>query len=203
VIIILASGAEATIELSEYIGIPAVYKQRVKKGYRHPELDRRIIVSRTRNEVRCMIAAREAGVHVPWVLDVDDDAGLIVMEFIEGETLNKLLPSLGADKRKELEKNLGREIAKLHSAHIAHGDLTTSNLVFRDGIYFLDFSMSSRPASLEQLGVDFRLLHEVYTSTHAEFEDEFKLIISGYLEAGGSEQVIDRMREIERRARYV
>jgi Mn2+-dependent serine/threonine protein kinase len=51
--------------------------------------------------------------------------------------------------------------------------------------------------------VDFRLLHEVYTSTHAEFEDEFKLIISGYLEAGGSEQVIDRMREIERRARYV
>lgn len=196
-------GAEASIDSGEYLGIKAVFKRRMSKGYRLPELDRKIIESRTRNEVRCIIAAREGGVHVPWVLDVDDREGLIVMEYIEGERMSTLLYAMDNSRRVELERLVGAEIARLHSAGIAHGDLTTSNIICGEHICFIDFSMASRNATVEQLGVDFRLLHEVYRSTHAQFEDEFNFILDGYIAAGGSMEVIKRMKEIERRARYV
>ena len=201
---VIKRGAEATISLGTYIGRTVVMKKRERKEYRDERLDSRIIKTRTRNEVRSMAAARAAGIHIPWIYDVDMDGGTIVMQFINGQRLNSLLYNLGESERLSLERSFGAEIARMHRAGIAHGDLTTSNIiVMGQDLYFIDFSMATRPADTEQLGVDMRLLKEVYKSTHSEFESEYQEVLKGYIGAGGDAAVVDKVAEIEKRARYV
>ncbi len=201
---VIKRGAEATISLGTYIGRTVVMKKRERKEYRDERLDSRIIKIRTRNEVRSMAAARAAGMHIPWIYDVDMDGGTIVMQFINGQRLNSLLYNLAESERLSLERSFGSEIARMHLAGIAHGDLTTSNIiVMGQDLYFIDFSMATRPADTEQLGVDLRLLKEVYKSTHSEFESEYQEVIAGYIGAGGDSAVVDKVAEIEKRARYV
>ena len=201
---VIKRGAEATISLGTYIGRTVVIKKRERKEYRDERLDSRIIKIRTRNEVRSMAAARAAGMHIPWIYDIDIDGGTIVMQFINGQRLNSLLYNLGESERLSLERSFGAEIARMHRAGIAHGDLTTSNIiVMGQDLYFIDFSMATRPADTEQLGVDLRLLKEVYKSTHSEFESEYQEVIAGYIGAGGDAAVVDKVAEIEKRARYV
>lgn len=201
---LLKRGAEATITAGEFLGRRVVVKKRERKKYRDEGLDTRIIKQRMRNEVRSMVAARAAGSHVPWIYDVDLEDGSIVMQFIDGQRLNVLLYNLADRERISLERLFGREIALLHGAGIAHGDLTTSNVIIADGVlHFIDFSMASRQADVEQKGVDLRLLKEVYKSTHSEFESEYAEILKGYRENGGDQAVIDKAAEIDRRARYV
>jgi Kae1-associated kinase Bud32 len=201
---VIKKGAEATISVGEYLGRRVVFKRRTRKGYRDRRLDARITKLRTRNEVRSMAAARAAGLHIPWIYDVDLREGLIVMQFIDGQRLNSQLYCLNHEERISIERKLGFEIARMHAAAISHGDLTTSNiLVSGSDIYFIDFSMATRPADTEQLGVDLRLLKEVYKSTHSEFEDEYGEVLKGYTDGGGSREAIEKVAEIERRARYV
>ncbi len=201
---VIKRGAEATISLGTYLGRTVVMKKRERKEYRDERLDSRIIKIRTRNEVRSMAAARAAGMHIPWIYDIDIDGGTIVMQFINGQRLNSLLYNLGESERLSLERSFGAEIARMHMAGIAHGDLTTSNIIVTgQDLYFIDFSMATRPADTEQLGVDLRLLKEVYKSTHSEFESEYQEVIAGYIGAGGDAAVVDKVAEIEKRARYV
>lgn len=201
---VIKRGAEATISTGTFLGRKVVFKKRERKGYRNETLDRRLTRIRTRNEVRNIAAARNAGLHVPWIYDVDIAGGLIVMEFLGGERLNTLLYSVGSEDRLGIEMELGKEVARLHSSGIAHGDLTTSNVISVGGLlYFIDFSMATRPADIEAKGVDLRLLKEVFRSSHTEFEKEFRQVIDGYLSEGGDRDVVDKISEIERRARYV
>lgn len=201
---LLKRGAEATITADEFLGRRVVVKKRDRKRYRDERLDARIIKQRIRNEVRSMAAARAAGIKVPWIYDTDLESGTIVMQYIDGQRLNSILYSLPDHGRISLERTFGGEIALLHRAGMAHGDLTTSNVIVAEGVlYFVDFSMASRHADLEHQGVDLRLLKEVYKSTHSEFEAEYAEILRGYRENGGDQAVIDKASEIDRRARYV
>ncbi len=201
---VIKRGAEATIFLGEYLGRRVVLKKRERKQYRDGRLDSRLIKLRTRNEARNIVAARAAGLRVPWIYDVDLREGTIVMQFLDGQRLNQLLYTVEKDLRISIERKLGAEVAKMHAAGISHGDLTTSNIIMLGGeLYFIDFSMAARPADTEQLGVDLRLLKEVYRSTHSEFEKEYSVIMEGYMEAGGNRAVVDKVAEIEKRARYV
>ncbi len=200
---VIKRGAEAEIFRTVFLGREAVIKKRSRKKYRDERLDLKIISQRTRNEARCIVAAREAGVHVPRIYDVDEAEGTITMEYIDGKRLNLLLQELNAAERHETQGRLGENIALMHRAGLAHGDLTTSNVVVRDcDLYFLDFSLGTRGAGIEMLGVDIRLLREVYRASHAEFEEELSIITDAYMAAGGDVAVIEKAREIESRARY-
>ncbi len=200
---VIKRGAEAEIFRTEFLGRNAVVKKRSRKLYRDERLDRMLISQRTRNEARCIVAAREAGVRVPRIYDVDEHEGTITMEFIDGIRLNTLLQASSAAVRHETERKFGEAIALMHRAGLAHGDLTTSNVVVRDGdLYFLDFSMGTRGAGIEMLGVDMRLLREVFRSSHSEFEQEFDIVTEAYMAAGGDRAVLEKAREIETRARY-
>jgi Kae1-associated kinase Bud32 len=68
---LIHKGAEAYLYRGVYAGVEAVYKYRVPKKYRHPELDARIRSSRTIREARIMLHARNSGVPVPAVLLVE------------------------------------------------------------------------------------------------------------------------------------
>ncbi len=189
-------GAEAIIRVVD----GRVIKERIKKGYRIPELDEEIRKLRTRTEARLLSEARRCGVPTPRVFSVTEFS--IEMEFVEGPTL-KAVFSERFDPGLAVE--VGRSAARLHTGGIIHGDLTTSNMILREGtVYFLDFGLGFFSSRCEDAATDLSVLFESVKSAHFKYLNEmWKNIISGYLEAGGSEEVLGKLEEIRKRARYV
>src|SRR5436189_6227374 len=126
------TGAEAELRRTEFLGRPAVDKVRVPKSYRLTELDDGLRRSRIRTEARLMAEARAAGVPVPVIYDIDLGGAKIVMEYVPGPTLKEVLDR-GGPAGLEVAREMGRVIGRLHRAGIVHGDLTTSNMLWRDG----------------------------------------------------------------------
>ena len=93
----------------------------------------------------------------------------------------------------------------MHAADIVHGDLTTSNMILKDGkVYFIDFGLGQHTKRAEDKGVDMRLLHDAIKAAHYNILDEcWVSIIKGYKkEFKNAEVVIKKIEEIARRARY-
>ncbi len=127
------------------------------------------------------------------------------MEYLDGERVKDLF---GKFTDRELEKisiEIGRSIAKLHSYNIIHGDLTTSNMIYSKGkVYLIDFGLGEISQNIEKKAVDLRLLKEVFESTHHAQKKHFSTILEAYTkEYKQAEGVIARMKEIEKRGRYM
>lgn len=58
---LLKQGAEGRVYRAEFLGKPAVIKERFPKRYRHPELDEKLTHRRTVQEVRSILRCRRAG----------------------------------------------------------------------------------------------------------------------------------------------
>jgi TP53 regulating kinase-like protein/N6-L-threonylcarbamoyladenine synthase/protein kinase Bud32 len=201
---ILGCGAEATVYRTTYLGRNAVVKTRVPKGYRHPELDRRLRSSRTKNEARVMIDARKAGVRTPVIYDIDVKECDITMEFIEGVKIKDILDN-EPSKAKELCMMIGKVIAKLHNSGISHGDLTTSNMILTpDGeICMFDLSLGNAAADIEDLGVDIHLLQRAFTSAHSGLDDGLAALMDSYSDdVKDPKNVLKRVDDIRSRGRY-
>ncbi|NJE31209.1 Kae1-associated kinase Bud32 [Thermococcus sp. 18S1] len=212
----IKQGAEAKIYISgfgEYFGaelLPGetvIIKHRVPKRYRIKEIDERLRKERTVREARVLHRAKEFGVNCPYVYEVDTRDMKIAMEFIDGERLKELLERLPMEERLPLCREIGRQIGRLHEAGVVHGDLTTSNMIFRDGkVYLIDFGLADFDPTLEAQGVDLHLLKRAMESTHYTwFEKGFEAVLEGYAEVRGeekAEEIRAKIEEIESRGRY-
>ncbi len=210
---LLGRGAEAEIYLAEFSEVfgdyftgKVIVKRRVPKRYRVREIDLKLRRERTVMEARIMHRAKLAGVRCPHVYEVNLRDMEIVMEFIEGERLKELLESLPMKDRLTLCREIGKQVGKLHAAGIIHGDLTTSNMIYRNGrIYFIDFGLAEFDSKVEGQGVDLHLLKRAMESTHyLWFEEGFREVIRGYSSVRGEEAapVVSKISEIEKRGRY-
>jgi len=116
---LIAQGAEAKLLLEGKY----VIKDRISKGYRHPELDKKIIKQRTKREAKILEKSYKLGISPkPEVQGINK----IKMLFIDGKKLSQELENLDY---KAICKQIGNNIAKLHDNNIIHGDLTTSNMI--------------------------------------------------------------------------
>ncbi len=200
----LKRGAEAELRRTEFLGRSAVEKYRVPKAYRLAPLDEELRRTRIRTEARLMAEARAAGVSVPVIYDVDLVDNKIVMEFVDGPTLKEVLDE-GGDRARKNAREVGRIAGRLHRAGIIHGDLTTSNMILRDGrIVLIDFSLGGKADTAEERGVDLHLLREALTSAHKNAAAYYREVLAGYRETlGGEAQAsIAKVKEIESRGRY-
>ena len=200
----LSVGAEASIFQSDFLGRKAIVKKRTAKAYRHPTLDQRLRNACTRKEARLLREARRAGVRTPMVYDVDLSESTLVMEYIEGDKVRELLEQR-PEMADEVCYRIGADLGRLHSHRIAHGDLTTSNMILMpDGtLCFLDISLGESMAELEALGVDLQLFHRAFLSAHSTLADSYDSFLKGYMdhqEKGRS--VLERAEEIRNRGRY-
>lgn len=195
----IARGAEAVLFRKD----DRLIKDRIKKGYRVPELDKRIRRLRTRGEERLLDRAQRAGVSTPRVLDSEESK--LVMEFVKGERIKDYFNSYTKSKRELVCKLVGEAIAKLHSAGIVHGDLTTSNMILKDNnLFLIDFGLGRMSERIEDQAVDLFLLFEALKSTHFEYLNEawqyiLKVYRQNYNRAG---EVLKRIERIEKRRRY-
>ncbi len=202
---VLYQGAESKIYLDEFDGQPVIVKERIKKSYRIKQLDDELRKLRTRKEVKLLTEVRKLGIPTPRILHVDEVNYKIMMENIEGTRLKELLNSVPIEDAKAVCFQLGKQVGKLHSHDITHGDLTTSNMIMKDHeIYFIDISLGEFTKRIEEKGVDLKLLKEALKSTHFEiFNDAWESFLSGYSEGyDKSGLVLSQLKEIEMRARY-
>ncbi|NLD66517.1 MAG: Kae1-associated serine/threonine protein kinase [Crenarchaeota archaeon] len=207
--ILLKKGAEASLYLIEWYGRKAIVKVREPKRYRPEALDNRIRSYRTIHEPQLIHEAKCAGVSTPLIYMVNVEEASIVMEYIEGPQIKKLLNTTNREKREILCNEIGKSVARLHNYGLIHGDLTTSNMIksFQDKIVFVDFGLGEKNGELEAKGVDLHLLKRSMQSTHYRFWEQcFQNVLKGYTSVLGvkiSEKVYEKIKEIEKRGRYV
>jgi Kae1-associated kinase Bud32 len=197
---VIGRGAEAVL----YLDKGKVVKERVRKGYRHPDIDSRIRKLCTRRENKLLVSA-SSFIDVPKVFDFSDSEMRIVMEFVKGDTLRDVLDSFPRQRRVKVCENLGRSIALLHDNNIIHGDLTTSNFILNNNrIYFIDFGLGFFSAKVEDKAVDLHLLRQALESKHyMHFEECFDAVVSGYRKTSlQGKAVLDRFVAVEKRGRY-
>ncbi len=192
----VAQGAEAILKKEN----STLVKDRIAKGYRIAQIDERLRKSRTRSEANLIREAGRAGVNVPNI--INEGSFTIEMGFIDG---NKVRDALDKKNCKEICSHIGESVAKLHNRGIIHGDLTTSNMILKDGkIFFIDFGLGFFSQRTEDKAVDLRLLHQALESTHFEIlEEAWDIILKSYKENyAGSDKVIKALSKIEKRGRY-
>lgn len=194
----IARGAEAVLTREDNILI----KDRIEKSYRLKELDERLRAERTKTEARLLDAARRAGVPVPTVRETQTH--VLKMDFIEGVRLRDVIDETPAERLGDIAQTMGRQIGKLHRVGVVHGDLTTSNMILAQEVYFIDFGLGVFSKSVEDRAVDLYILHNAIKSTH--YKNMKKLwaeIVRGYgAEFKEAAHVLERLKKIELRGRY-
>ncbi len=197
---IIQRGAEAVLYLA---GDGSLVKERVKKGYRIPELDEAIRKRRAKLEVSLLDKARRSGVTTPRAALTNKY--IIRMDYVNGERVKDVLSGMSRAEQLKVAEKIGSFVAALHASNIIHGDLTTSNMLLKDNkIYFIDFGLGKISHKVEDKATDLFLLWEALLSTHFGISARvWKNIINIYaLKYSNAREVLLRLDMISRRRRY-
>lgn len=215
---VLKQGAEAKL----YTGLTensqeVIIKERFKKTYRHPDLDKSLTCKRIKNEVKLLMKAESLKIDVPKVVRADLNNGVIVMQYVKNSiTCREFILDLVKENQDyketltDLSVKIGKIIGTLHYNEVIHGDLTTSNILIvktdehEMKIYFIDFGLSSVSKQLEDKAVDLYVLERALLSTHSQqAEHIFEHILKGYRETHlkGVDKVIERFEAVRLRGR--
>lgn len=188
---IISQGAEAIIRKED----DKVVKDRIVKRYRHPQLDAELRKSRARREKKILEKASSI-IPTPHVYFGDD--AQVVMEYLEGKQVKEVL-----DENHELAREIGRLLATLHKKNIIHGDLTTSNMILTDKIYFIDYGLACTSHKVEDKAVDIHLFRQALESKHhRSFTSAYRQFLKGYREEYvACEEIMQRLRQVEARGR--
>ncbi|MBR9681320.1 MAG: Kae1-associated serine/threonine protein kinase [Candidatus Altiarchaeota archaeon] len=188
-------GAEAVVKLLHDEN--KVVKIRPQKKYRAEELDRKIRKERTRTEARLMEKMKRF-VNLPKITYVDEKNFTIEMELLDG----KLVKELG-ETIDEVIQQVGEQVGKLHAAGVAHNDLTTSNMIWKDDeIFLIDFGLAAR-SKTEGFATDLKVLRECMVATHKTTEDTWQRFVEGYKSGNPEwELVLKRLEKVSSRGRY-
>lgn len=207
--LLIKKGAEANLYLEQWHGRKVIFKRRLQKAYRVPQLDSAIRTQRTLHEPLLIHRAKEAGVPTPTIYMVDPADSNIIMEYVEGKQIKQIIGDMPRKDKLRICHQIGTLIGRLHKNRIIHGDLTTSNMILSPlgKVYFLDFGLGEYSEELEMRGVDLHLMKRALQSTHHKYAKEcFEAVIAGYEKTMGKEhanKVLEKIKEIKRRGRYI
>jgi TP53 regulating kinase-like protein len=204
---LIKKGAEAELYHGDWLGFDAIFKRRVPKNYRNRDLDSLIRSTRTSLEAKLLSESRRLGVPTPIVYMVDLEKAEITMSHIDGVPMKRLINDLDQEGVRSAFEEVGELVGRLHRGGIVHGDLTTSNMIMKDGrIFFIDFGLGEYSSSTEARGVDIHLMRRTLESSHHEASKlAYSSFIAGYskIMSSSAQEVIRRVGEIRRRGRYV
>ena len=186
----IETGAEASIFLED----DKIVKRRISKEYRHPELDKKLIRTRTKSEAKLLDKAYPL---TPKVFSFDNNQ--IVMEHIRGEKLKNLI-----DQNINLASEIGKGLAELHNLNLTHGDLTTNNLVYDENtknVRFIDFGLGKISTKLEDKATDIHVFKESVNAQHLEKSFEiWNAFINGYNPLN-KKDILSRLEMVEQRGK--
>ena len=147
-------------------------------------------------EARLIAGARKVGVVTPVIRDVTHDS--IVMEYVDGEMLKHVLTPDAVERTGEM-------VGRMHAGGIIHGDLTTSNIIIREGVpVFIDFGLAYVSSETEARGVDVHVFFQTLESTSRDYERLSLAFRDGYsATTDDADEVFGRVEEIRMRGRYL
>ena len=195
---IIFRGAEAVIEKIIWQGFPAISKVRNKRSYRHPILEKRLVTERLRSESRVIERLLSKGVLVPALYEVNIGKSQIIMEFIEGITLER---GLRTDKYHNYLVSSAKLLSHIHSLGIVHGDPTTSNFMVSGKMYAIDFGLSTFNDDAESRASDLRVFLESLEAHHSEISGR-DVFLTAYSKWDLSKEVLEALEVLELRGRY-
>ena len=200
----LEKGAEANIYPGEWMGRDVLLKERVSKSYRIEKIDHRLRKRRTKGEAKLLHLAKTCGVTTPLIYDIDKENKTITMEYIPGKPVKDVFNESEISQIKIICKKVGEKVARLHNCGMIHGDLTSSNLLLKDGeIVFIDFGLGKISDLVEDKGTDLLVFKKALTGIHYDIaEDCFQSILEGYQEADDYQEILEKIWDIEVRRRY-
>ncbi|XP_028804089.1 EKC/KEOPS complex subunit bud32 isoform X1 [Neltuma alba] len=187
-LILLKQGAEARVFESDFVGRRSVVKERFSKKYRHPILDSKLTLKRLNAEARCTTKARRLGVCTPVLYAVDPVSHTLTFEFIEGPSVKDVFLEFGLHgvNEKQLDdiaSQIGDAIGKIHDGGLIHGDLTTSNMLLKNGtnqLVLIDFGLSFISTLPEDKAVDLYVLERALLSMHSSCGNVMDRILAAY-----------------------
>ncbi|KAI8617227.1 protein kinase putative [Chytriomyces sp. MP71] len=204
---LVSQGAEARIYTASFGSRECIVKERFAKTYRHPILDERINKKRTVLEARCLLKALRSGIDAPAIYLIDPERNLIYMEYIAGETVKAFFRRelSDAEKRSVISERIGVSLAKLHNVDVIHGDLTTSNMMLREGsqtVVFIDFGLSFVSGLAEDKAVDLYVLERALASTHPQSGILLDTILKSYFKnVKDSKGILKKLEDVRLRGR--
>ncbi len=208
--VLFSIGAEAVIYKAKFLGIDAIIKWRFPKIFMPRNLDIAFRRDRTEKEAKVMFKLLQANINIPIPLYIESNDGIIIMEYIDGNTFRELIDHMKEEELCSASRTVGIYVGSMHSIHIVHGDLTTSNVMIENGtgdIYLIDFGLSDFSKRVEDYAVDIHIYFRSIESAHYRYEDILKkCFIDGYSEVVGSEKAMKILKlvdNIRKRGRYV
>jgi len=198
---LISQGAEAKIYLIPEVS--KITKNRTPKFYRHPTLDKQIRNRRTKSESKILTKAAKVRVNVPKVSHTDKEKHILYMDYIEGDKLSEKLNSYDQELQFRIMRKLGGQVALLHENDIIHGDLTTSNTIYKDDrVYIIDFGLSFISKKIEDKAVDLHLIKQALEAKHFQNHGKlFENFTRGYVWPE-NKKVLERLKIVEKRGRY-
>ncbi|KQK10864.1 hypothetical protein BRADI_2g56690v3, partial [Brachypodium distachyon] len=189
--VLLKQGAEGRVFVSTFVGRKCVTKERFSKKYRHPLLDSKLTLKRLNAEARCMTKARRLGVPTPVLYAVDPLLHTLTFEYVDGLCVKDVLLGFGSngineERLNDIATQIGNAIGKLHDGGLVHGDLTTSNMMIKNGtnqLVLIDFGLSFTSTIPEDKAVDLYVLERALISMHSSCGDVMEKILSAYRKA--------------------
>jgi tRNA A-37 threonylcarbamoyl transferase component Bud32 len=158
------------------------------------------LLGRSRLERECALNQflYQKGFRVPRLLAINHDERLVFMEYIEGESLEKIIKKIvNAKSEEEIEKKylkilqkVGETFANVHALNVALGDTKPENILIGKNreIYLLDLEQSSKGGDKAWDIAEFLYYAGHYVPPLAgAYPAELiaKTFIKGYLSAGG------------------
>ncbi|KAL7942447.1 kinase-like protein [Trichoderma barbatum] len=225
---LITQGAEGRLYKTTYLlpSIPCALKYRPPKPWRHPILDQRLTRHRILAEARILSKCRRDGLRVPDVYALDEAAGWLMLEWIQGtpvrininQRLGNRTEGIEDDEElKDLMRRIGTAVGKMHSIGIIHGDLTTSNMMLSppagqadtDGasglegeIVIIDLGLASGGVHDEDRAVDLYVLERAFGSTHPRAECIFGEVLDAYKKSFKQASVaLKKLEEVRMRGR--
>ena len=178
-----------------------ILKDRIEKSYRHPALDRKIRINRTKKEARLLTKAKVAGISVPGILQQAET--ILILEEIKGKKLAHTIDK--ASNKQALIKQLGTIIAQLHNNHLIHGDLTTSNVLCTklSKLTLIDFGLGFESQKPEDKATDLHVLKEALEAKHYKHAKTlWTTFLTSYKATILDKRVLERLTAVEKRGRY-
>ncbi|TXT66879.1 MAG: KEOPS complex subunit Bud32 [Promethearchaeota archaeon] len=210
---LIKKGAEASLFYGKWFNKEVIFKHRIAKQYRIPQLDNEIRTLRTINEAKALIKVKEYGLNVPVVYEIDTQKALIIMEYIVGEKLKDLMDTLKESDKLNYFRKVGEFIAQLHLNGQTHGDITTSNVLITPNkhVFLIDFGLHEYSDTIEDKSVDLHLFKRVLISSHGNdylscyhaFIERYKTIYKNNNSQKLCSSILKNIKVIESRGRYI
>lgn len=175
-------------------------KKRSIQEYRHPKLDLRLRVRRTRREFKVLDKLFKSSVNVPEVQELNLDECAFQMGFIDGECIVENMSF------EVLTKSI-IQIAKMHREGIVHCDLTPLNLILdKDNeVVLIDFGLSEFSANREERAVDLNVFFIFLQNDFPNLFSRKDELLEVYREEFSDDSIVDeifiRLEQIEKRGR--